>query len=203
MVSMPELTEIQLSALSEAGNIGTGHAAIALSQLLGRKIMLSVTKIRIAALKEFKSEMDGEDTLITGACLKVLGDVQGSILLVLVRKSAFSLVDVLLNQKIGSTKVLNEMEQSALKETSSILSASYLNALSDLMGLTLIPSVPRMLIDKAGVVFDTVFEGTLRKSDLALGIETEFMEAHIRIKGYFIFMPSVQGLAILIKALGA
>ena len=202
MDNIKKLTDIQLSALAEAGNIGSGHAAIALSQLLGRKIMIAVTKVRIASLKEFKETIGGEEILIAGIYLKVLGDAQGSIILVLKRESAFFLVDVLLNQKLGSTRILSEMEQSALKEVGSILSASYLNALSDLMKITLIPSVPRMVFDKAGGVFDTVFEEIVTKSDIVVGIETEFVELTTRIKGQFLFMPDVKGLDALTTALG-
>ena len=47
------LSEFQLSALAEAGNIGSGHAAIALSQLIGHKIMVAVTKVQVVNVKEY------------------------------------------------------------------------------------------------------------------------------------------------------
>lgn len=37
-----KLFEMQKSTLLEAGNIGSGHAAIALSQLMGRKVMVAI-----------------------------------------------------------------------------------------------------------------------------------------------------------------
>lgn len=201
MIKIPQLTEIQLSALAEAGNIGSGHAAIALSQLLGRKIMVAVTKVRVTDVDEF-SNIVGREKLIMGVYLKALGDVQGAILLVLERDGALRFSDVIMNYKMGSTKILGEMEQSAIKEAGSILSASYLNALSELMKLTIIPSVPRLMIDKAGVIFESVFNNVFKKSDVLIGIETEFIEASTRIKGYFLFMPEEKGLEILLKALG-
>lgn len=201
MIKIPQLTEIQLSALAEAGNIGSGHAAIALSQLLGRKIMVAVTKVRVTDVDEF-SNIVGREKLITGVYLKALGDVQGAILLVLERDGALRFSDVIMNYKMGATKILGEMEQSAIKEAGSILSASYLNALSELMKLTIIPSVPRLMIDKAGVIFESVFNNVFKKSDVLIGIETEFIEASTRIKGYFLFMPEEKGLEILLKALG-
>jgi len=199
---MKELSEFQLSALSEVGNIGSGHAAIALSQLIGRKIMVAVTKVQVLDIEEFPKILGGEKTLIAGVCLRVLGDVQGMILLALVRDSAMGLIDVLTNQKIGTTKILDEMGQSALKETGTILSASYLNALCDLMKIYLIPSVPKMLYDRVETVLQTVFGSLRKESDVVIGIETEFVEASTRIKGYFLFMPEVKGLEILLKALG-
>ncbi len=97
---------------------------------------------------------------------------------------------------------MSEMEQSALKEAGSILSASYLNALSDIMRLTLIPSVPTMVVNKVEVLFEAVFEKLIKESDIMLGIENEFIEASTRIKGHFFFMPEIKGLDVLLKALG-
>ncbi len=196
------LSEFQLSALAEAGNIGSGHAAIALSQLIGHKIMVAVTKVQIVTLKEYFKAIGKPDSLLIGVYLKVLGDVQGGILLVLLREPALTLVDVLMNQKIGSTKVLGEVEQSALKEAGSILSAAYLNALGELMKLTAIPSVPKIAFDKADEVLKAVFEPMYQKASMIVGVETEFVEASTRIKGHFIFMPDEQGLRALLKGLG-
>ena len=201
-MNIKELTEFQLSALAEAGNIGSGHAAIALSQLIGRKIMVAVTNVRILPIDNYTRLIGKSDSLIMGIYLRVLGDVQGAILLVLLREPALNLIDVLMNQKIGTTKILGEIEQSALKEAGSILSASYLNAISDLMKLTVIPSVPRMSFDRAEVVFESVFEPLRRDSDVVIGIETEFVEATTRIKGHFIFMPDRQGVSAILKGLG-
>ena len=201
-MNIKELTEFQLSALAEAGNIGSGHAAIALSQLIGRKIMVAVTNVRILPIDNYTRLIGKSDSLIMGIYLRVLGDVQGAILLVFLREPALSLIDVLMNQKIGTTKILGEIEQSALKEAGSILSASYLNAISDLMKLTVIPSVPRMSFDRAEVVFESVFEPLRRDSDVVIGIETEFVEATTRIKGHFIFMPDRQGVSAILKGLG-
>ena len=39
------------------------------------------------------------------------------------------------------------MEQSAIKEAGNILSSAYMNALSDFMGMMLLPSPPSLAID--------------------------------------------------------
>lgn len=197
-----ELSDFQLGALAEAGNIGAGHAAIALSQLIGRKIMVAVTKVRVVNLEEYIKLIGTPNSLIVGVFLKVLGDIQGAILLVLLREPALILVDVLMNQRIGTTKILGEMEQSALKEAGSILSGSYLNALSELVHFTLIPSVPKMAFDKREVVFQSVFAPLRQEWGLVVGVETEFIEASTRIKGHFLFMPDEFGVKAILKALG-
>jgi chemotaxis protein CheC len=199
---MTELTDFQKSALSEMGNIGAGHAAIALSQLIGKKIMIAVTKVRLAGIADFIKDIGNKEALVVGVYLKVLGEAQGGIILVFLRESALSLVDILLNQKIGTTKILAELEESALKETGSILSGAYLNALSELMQITLIPSVPKIAFDQAGVVVESIFGHLLNGSNIVLGIETEFVEAATRIKGHFLFMPDAEGIKMMLKKLG-
>lgn len=199
---MTELTDFQKSALQEMGNIGAGHAAIALSQLLGKKIMIAVPRVRLASISDFIHDIGSKGSLVMGVHLKVLGEAQGGIILVFLRESALSLVDILMNQKIGTTKILGEIEESALKETGSILSGSYLNALSELLEITLIPSVPKIAFDKVEVVVESIFAKMLEEANIILGIETEFVEATSRIKGHFLFMPDTQGVEFLLKKLG-
>ena len=49
------------------------------------------------------------------------------------------------------------MEQSGLKEVGNILSSAYLNALSDFMGMMLVPSVPSLVIDLCGAVLTSTY----------------------------------------------
>ncbi|MBY6828980.1 chemotaxis protein CheC, partial [Clostridium botulinum] len=50
------MTPLQLDALKEVSNIGTGNAATALSQLLGRKIDMNVPDINIVPFEEVMEE---------------------------------------------------------------------------------------------------------------------------------------------------
>jgi chemotaxis protein CheC len=197
-----DLSSLQLSALQEAGNIGSGNAAIALSQLIGAKIKVAVTKVEILEFEKVSEALREDAIPIAGIYLRILGDAQGAILLVFKRGGALTLADVLLKQDIGTTKILMDLEQSALKEAGSILSCSYLNALSDMMRLTLIPSVPRMAFDKVDIVLQAVFGRYLKDVDLIVGIETEFIEASTHIKGIFLFMPDASSIDIFLKRLG-
>lgn len=199
---MIQLSNLQKSALQEAGNIGAGHAAIALSQLIGKRIMIAVSRAQILGSSGFVELIGGKESLVAGIFLKVFGDAQGGIVLVFSKEKAMNLVDVLLNQKIGTTLISGDMEQSALRETGSILSASYLNALTELLGMSLIPSVPKIMFDRAEIVIQSLFNGVLTKEDLILGIETEFVESSTKIKGYFLFVLNEIMISSFLKGLG-
>ena len=193
------MNSLQESALKEASNIGAGHAASALSQLMGRHVSVHVPGVRVASPRVFLTELDPQ-TLVVGSYLKVLSDANGSILFLLAEDDAYKLVDLLLNQVPGSTSSLGDMEQSALKETGLIVGASYLNALGEIMHRTFIPSVPSILMDRAEIVFARAFEG--KAPNLLIGIRNELVEATTKIRCHLLFLPEADGLPSLLSALG-
>ena len=66
------------------------------------------------------------------------------------------------------------MEQSGLKEAGNILASAYLNALSDFMGMMLVPSVPSLVIDLSGAVLTTAHLNFGHDRDYAFCVETSF-----------------------------
>jgi chemotaxis protein CheC len=52
MDDMRSLKALQLDALREVANIGAGHAATALSQMINSTIMISVPTINVSRLEE-------------------------------------------------------------------------------------------------------------------------------------------------------
>ena len=140
------LSPMQLDALREIGNIGAGNAATALSQIINRKIDMSVPRLNILPLSEVPDVVGGADTMVAGVYLRVFGPAPSSILFLLPRDSAFSLVDMAMGRERGTTDILNAMDESALMEIGNILAGSFLNALSYFTKMTLLPSLPALAI---------------------------------------------------------
>jgi chemotaxis protein CheY-P-specific phosphatase CheC len=81
--------------------------------------------------------------------LKILGALQGGMVILFSQKSALLMIDILMKKKIGSTQLINLMEASALSEISHIISGSYINAVGELLELhQLIPSIPQTIVDR-------------------------------------------------------
>lgn len=59
-MSFNKFNPLQLDALREVGNIGSGNAATALSQLLNRKIDMNVPAINIISFQDIFSDVGGE-----------------------------------------------------------------------------------------------------------------------------------------------
>ena len=200
--SLLTLTDVQVDALKEVGNVGAGHAATALSQLLKRKIMISVPQVKILKLQEVENLLGDSNTLVAGIIMNVLGDVTAKILLLLTRESALSLADMLLQNPAGTTKVLSEVGNSAIKETGNILAGAYMNALNEFLGLLLLPSVPSLVFDISGAILNSLSEGFEGMSTHILSIETQFSEANDKvIKGYLLLVPDIPSVKVLLSAI--
>lgn len=199
-----ELNNVQLDAFKEISNIGMGHAATALSQMIGQTVSLRVPNVTIAEISQVPDYLGGAEKLMVGITLQILGDARGSIMLLFPQESAHRLLCSLLGQQEKSL-IMNEVNVSALKEVGNILASAYLSALGNLLDKTLIPSVPLLAYDMAGAVVDYVLIELSQSSDLALMVETDFAgEAgqDLAIKGHFFLMPDPATLDIFLNAVG-
>lgn len=197
-----KLSALQLDALREIGNVGAGNAATALSQILNKRIDMTVPKISILPLGEVPEVVGGPDAMVAGVYLRVYGPAPSSILFLLPRDSAFYLVDMLMGREHGSTLEMDAMDESALMEIGNILAGAYLNALSYFTKLTLLPSIPALAMDMAGAILSVILIQLGQMGDHALVIETEFSDDNDGVKGHFFLIPDPGSLGTIIAAIG-
>ena len=196
------LSLTQLDALKEIGNVGAGNSATALSQLINRKIDMTVPQIAIMPLGDVPDVVGGPDAMVAGVFLRVYGPAPSSILFLLPRDSAFALVDMLMGREQGTTTSLNSMDESALMEIGNILAGAYLNALSHFTKLTLLPSIPSLAMDMAGAILSVILIQLGEMGDHALVIETEFTTENDGVKGHFFLIPDPGSLSTILAAIG-
>jgi len=196
------LSLVQLDALKEIGNVGAGNSATALSQLINRKIDMTVPQIAIMPLGDVPDVVGGPDVMVAGVYLRVFGPAPSSILFLLPRDSAFYLVDMLMGREQGYTTSLDSMDESALMEIGNILAGAYLNALSHFTKLTLLPSIPALAVDMAGAILSVILIQLGEMGDHALVIETEFTTENDGVKGHFFLIPDPGSLSTILSAIG-
>jgi len=203
MDDVRDLHALQRDALREVANIGAGHAATALSQLTNRTIMISVPQVNIARIEEVPEVLGKPDDVIAAVLMHMMGDLTGRTLVVFPEPSARTLCDILLRKPFGTTKAFGAMEQSGLKEVGNILSSAYLNALSDFMGMMLVPSVPSLAIDLCGAVLTSTFMNFGFDRDYIFCVETEFLldDPNVHIRGHFLLLPDLASLRAIFDAI--
>jgi chemotaxis protein CheC len=112
---------------------------------------------------------------------------------------AHGFVDMLMGLPAGSTQSLGEMEESALGELGNIVGSSFLNALADATGLTLLPSPPSVMTDMAGALLDVITADILLTQDDGFVAKTAFHAPDRDISGQFFVIPTHALLTALLE----
>ena len=200
-LSVTELSEKYSDLLKELGNIGAGNATSALSQMMGMKLDMDIPDVRLLEFKDVGSAMGGADQVMVGIYLLAEGDINGSMMFMLGTKSARNLVNVLMGTPDNTSEELTEIELSALKEVGNIITGAYLNSLSMLTGLNMLPSVPSIAVDMMGAILSVPAIAFGIEADEILLVDTQF-SSDVQMEGYFIMLPDMDSYAKILKALG-
>lgn len=187
--------------LKEVGNIGAAHAATALSEMLGKPVRISVSSARMCSFDEVSDVAGGPEMVMAGVFLRMYGDVNGNMLLLMSRHSARVLLDTLLSPA-KEAEEFSEMELSALGEVGNILGGAYITALATLTSLRMQQSVPAVAVDMAGAILDVGILATSEVSDSAILIDTSIVGGASNIDGHFFLLPDPSSTAPLLAALG-
>jgi len=195
-----KLSESQKDALKEIGSICAGNAATALSQLLNKKIEIEVPQVFFVPVEEVPSVI-GQDRLVVGLVVKILGDFPSVILLIFPHQDALNLASLLTGKKLSNGAVITEMERSALKEIGIIIANAYLQALIVFIRWGLVPTVPEVIEDMAEAMIDYILIELSNVSPFALLIKSEFREKTTKITGHFFLIPNPKGLEFFLEAI--
>lgn len=196
-----ELAGLELDALREVGNIGAGRAATALSQMLGRPVRIDVPKASIVRLEDLPQPLGGPQKLVAATYFRVYGDAPGRLLIMVGEESLPRVLTLLTGTPPPAGQPLDATAQSAVKELGNILCSAYLNALADLMGFPLLPSVPALAIDMVSAVLQTVAADAAEGGAQALLIENRFAESSQAVPLFLFYLPEPGALEAMLEGL--
>ena len=209
MAEIASFNSLQLDAIREVGNIGTGNAATALSGLLSRMIHMEVPKTELVSIYEL-GEHYGDPLQIVGAVFVRSGGGFGCSLIFIQNEEDVNLmVELLLKQQFGSyipiDEIPQEMKDSALSEVGKIVLSSFLNAINLLIGTQHQISVPGVAHDMLSSILDVVASIYGQMGETALLVNTEIsvdgLEEGRKISGHIILIPDPDALELLLKKL--
>ncbi|MCL6636872.1 MAG: chemotaxis protein CheC [Alicyclobacillus sp.] len=196
-------SEQAMDVLQEVGNIGAGHAATALSDLLHEPVRIAVTRARLCAFRDIPTLVGGDEVLTAGVLLRMTGDLSGNMMFLMPVQSARSLVGRLFSREVRvDDGEFDELELSALAEAGNILGCSYINALAELTGLHLVPSVPAVAVDMAAALLSMALLAIGERADAAMVISTSIQQRGADLEGHFFLLPDPASTPALLFALG-
>lgn len=198
-ISVESMAKEYFDVLKEIGNIGAGNATTALATMLQSKVDMSVPQVKMLQFSEVGAMLGGEEQVMAGVYLAITGDINGSIMFLVKEDAALHLIKKMMGDM--ATDLYGEMEKSALKEISNIITGAYLNALSSMTNLTIVPSIPDLCIDMAGAILSVPAIEFGELGDEMLLIQTEIYD-EINIDGFFIMVPDMISYEKILTSLG-
>ncbi len=195
-----KLTDLQKDALKEVGNIGAGHAATALSQLLNTTVKLSEPSIDVIKFRDLATRIGYENRIVAALHMYVRGEAPGQMVVLFDRENALEFVNVFIKRIIGDIQIFDSIVDSTLKELGNIIAGSYLTALVSLTGINLLPSVPTLSYGTIQAAFRTLMS-ILPDQDVFL-IESSFLDKGAVVSGQFILIPETGSLLPLLSVFG-
>jgi chemotaxis protein CheC len=193
---LTQYTDLQLDALRELANIGSGTASTALSGMLGRSVDISVPNAYVLPMGDAVSAIGEAEAEATGVVLGVVGDMSASVLLLFTPDDA-KLMCGLLGVEAGT-----EIGESALMEIGNIVGTSYINALASMTGMELEPTPPATATDMLGAIVQTVLAEKAGSGDVALLLDSQLVIEGSDASVSFLLVPDAGGVDQLLARLG-
>ena len=207
MSGISSLNSIQLDAIKEIGNIGTGNAATALSKLLSRVVEMDVPKVELVSIYEL-SEYYGSPTMpVASVFVRSDSKFSCSIIFINSEEGANEMVKMWLSVYFGdfaAEELPNEMMDSGLAEIGNIIIGSFLGAINALIETAFQISVPGVAHDMLGSVLDVVAAMFGAFGEIALIISTTLRiggAEDINMDGNIILLPDPDALELLLRKL--
>ena len=196
------LSDHDMDVLREVANIGAGHAATALSTMIGSTIMISVPRVNVLQVDQVAPVVSDAEEPVAAVLLHMLGDLTGRTLLVFPCAAALRLADMLLQREPSGDFALGELEESAIMEVGNILSSAYMNALAEFLGMMLLPSPPTLRIGTSASVLADAHVRFALEADQVLYVESEFLlkDVDVKLRGFFLLLPDPASLGVILRS---
>jgi chemotaxis protein CheC len=192
----------QIDALREIGNIGASHASTALTTLLNQDILVDVPECFICKTLEAPYILGDAEQTVVAVYLDAYGKGKGSMLLILTEDIAKKMTDMLLWRSHDPSRPITEDDKEAISEIGNICGSAYLNAISNLLEVTMLPSPPGFAVGMLGAVLQYPATMASEDYDYLVIIKTHFVTEGQRFPGYFIYIPDRETEKLLMQKFG-
>lgn len=189
-------TEIQLDALRELANIGSGNASTALSGMVGRPVDISVPTARVVPFADAVEALGEPEAETTAVVLGIVGDMTGTVVLLVPPADADAMCRLL------GVEPDDEVALSALGEIGNVVGASYIGALAGMTGVAMEPTPPDTATDMLGAIVASALARHAHASDLALVLDTDLTVEGDDCSLSFLLVPDRGGVELLLTRLG-
>jgi chemotaxis protein CheC len=189
-------SDLQLDALRELANIGSGTAGTALSALLGKPTDINVPTVAALPVPEAVSQAGDAEALRFGVVVPIVGDLPSHVLLLVPEPDAAALCATFGLDPAGADG------RSMLAEVGNILGTSYIGALAQMTGLAIEPAPPIVVHDMLAAIVSSVLLDREDAEEVALVMDSALTVEGESCEIAFLLLPSRGGVGDLLGRLG-
>jgi chemotaxis protein CheC len=146
--------------LEKIAGEGFRHAAEGLSGMMGRAVTAGPAAVQQVALRDIPALFGGPEAEAVGIYLRSEGLLAAQFLIAVPYQKAMELADLLMDQPVGTTTQMGNMERSALAEVGNLSTAFFLNSVDTIIGLGARPTPPAVMVDMLGAIIDIIISTT-------------------------------------------
>ncbi|MHA2073649.1 MAG: chemotaxis protein CheC [Candidatus Hodarchaeales archaeon] len=189
-----ELSEFHLDGLQEVGNIGAGHAAIALTQFLNRSTYMSIPRVALDKIQNVntfvKMPFDQELAIVS---VTTVSDLIYTLLVFIDKDSVKQIIDLMAKKPDSDEEIdtikLSPLYLSLIKETGSILLLKYVEALNYFLKVNSFPSPPKIRIGTLGSIAEFELSDISQELSKILFIECDIFTSERSISVDLAIVP--------------
>jgi chemotaxis protein CheC len=200
--SYDDLTDMQLDALREVGSIGSGNAANALSEMIGRPVRLQQPEVRIMGYNEAIEWIGGPEEITAGVLVKLSGQINGIMLSVQQIEFINLVLESMLGEVAGDYTEIRELERSTMIEVGNIMISTFINALCGLADIRVDLTVPAFTIDMQGAIMAVPMAEYGGQSNYLMTIGGDFICENRQVPCRLLLSPDIRSLNFLLRKLG-
>ena len=200
--NLNELNAMHLDVLREIGNIGSGNAATSLASMLNTTVDIEVPTISLVNYDHVSQYLGGKDRRVVGLAVGLEGDIDGVMLHVVQRQFVSRIINTFYPKEINTLDDINSMDLSAVKETSNITTAAYVNSLASLTNTFINITPPTEYIDTVENVLSKVSSNFEAVGNQVIYIGENLIIAGSTIKSSMILILEIDSLKRLFDKMG-
>jgi chemotaxis protein CheC len=184
---------------------GLARAAASLSSMMDAELEVVEQRVQTLSLVEAAALAGSPEQATVGIYLAITGEVGAHVILLLDPYDAERLVELMLTSRGIDPAEADVLALPALAEVGNVMGSSFANVLGDLIGTPLWSSSPTVQTDMARSLIDGLLACASDERDQVLVVATQFAKTDARarfsVRGTFLVVPEIPGLAKLFEAL--
>ena len=184
---MPQLSSLEIDAVTEIMNVGVGRAAASLSLMVKEEIQLSVPRAEVLYGRAARDHLALTGDHMVAVSEDFSGLIGGSAALLFPQARSLDLVRMVLDEEVSPEEV-SELEQEALVEIGNIILNGCLSSVADALTGEIETSIPVLL--RADLSSLVPYEPNIEAMLLVLTIN--FMIKSRDIEGQIVFLMDMQ-----------